>query len=91
MTMRRTLSADSILSLRLPRSLDSSLERAARRKRTSKSALVRELLVAGLATGEKGDDLAEEARRQSLRASRHRSERETLEFVAAVADRRGWE
>ena len=56
------------------------LAREARRRRSTKSELVRELLAAGL--GEGGvPDLAQEARRQSLLVGRRRSERDALEFL----------
>jgi len=79
-----------VLTIRISAGLTRSLAREARRRRKTKSEVVREILAAGLG-GEKGGlDAAEEARRQSLLVSRRRSERETLEFVEQVADTRGW-
>jgi hypothetical protein len=83
--------AGTILTVRIPPALERSLERAARRRRTSKSELARELLAAGLAAETPRADFAAEARRQSLLVSRRRSERDALDLVQEVADTRGWE
>lgn len=79
----------SVLTVRIDPSLESSLEREARRRRKTKSELVRELLVTGLGGGG-GDLLATEARRQSTLVSRRASEDEALEFLEHAADTRGW-
>lgn len=79
----------TVLTVRIDPSLESSLEREARRRRTTKSELVRELLVIGLGGGG-GDDLATEARRQSARVSGRASEDEALEFLEHAADTQGW-
>jgi hypothetical protein len=80
----------AVLTLRIAPSLERTLERAARRRRTTKSELARELIVSGLSSATPGTDLALEARRQSLLVSHRGSEREALEFVEEVADRQGW-
>lgn len=90
MTMKRSTQASTVLTIRLGGDLHRSLAREARRRRSTKSELVRELLAAGL--GEGGvPDHAQEARRQSLLVSRRRSERAALEFLEHAADTRGWE
>ena len=87
MTMGRPAKASAVLTIRIDADLTRSLAREARRRCTTKSAVVREILAAGLG-GEL--DLAQEARRQSLQVSRRRSERETLEFIEQAVDTRGW-
>jgi len=80
--------ASSVLTIRVPSTLERRLVREARRRRTTRSELARRLLEASLSTDE--PELAAEARRQSRLVSRRRSERETLEFVSAAADSRQW-
>ena len=79
-----------MLTIRIGGDLTRSLAREARRRRKTKSEVVREILAAGLGGEGKTFDLAAEARRQSLLVSRRRSERETLEFLEHAADTRGW-
>jgi hypothetical protein len=76
--------------VRIDGDLERSLEHEARRRHTSKSELVRELLINGLGGEEAVPDLAREARVQSLRVSGRRSEEEALEFLEHAADTRGW-
>jgi len=80
----------SVVTLRVPEELDRRITREARRRRRSKSALVREALQSAFAGGAPPDDPAREARRQSLLVSGRASEREALEFIEASADDRGW-
>lgn len=83
--------ASSVLTLRINSDLGRSLEREARRRRTTKSELVREILAASLG-GEGGvSALAQEAGRQSILVSDRPSEREALDFLEHAADTRGWE
>jgi plasmid stability protein len=89
MTMNRPEKATSVLTIRIGAELTRSLTREARRRRKTKSEVVREILTAGLAA-EEAPDPAQEARRQSLLVSRRRSERETLDFLGEAADTRGW-
>lgn len=70
--------------------LDRRIEREARRRRRTKSALVREALQGTFGEAGPVEDPAREARRQSLLVSGRASEREALEFVEASADDRGW-
>lgn len=91
MTMQPSTKASNMLTIRIGGDLNRSLEREARRRGRTKSELVRELLEAGLGSGEQVPTLAEEARRQSILVSRRRSERETLDFLEHAADTRGWE
>jgi ribbon-helix-helix CopG family protein/antidote-toxin recognition MazE-like antitoxin len=79
-----------VVTLRVPRDLDRSIAREARRRRRTKSALVREILETALGAGAPAADPAQEARRQSLLVSGRASERDALEFVEGAADRRGW-
>jgi plasmid stability protein len=89
MTMNRPEKLASVLTIRIGAELTRSLTREARRRRKTKSAVVREILTAGLA-GEEARDPAQEARRQSFLVSRRRSEGETLDFLEEAADTRGW-
>lgn len=89
MTMPRSR-ASGVLTVRIDGDLERSLENEARRRHTSKSELVRELLVHGLGGEEALPDLAREARVQSLRVSGRRSEEEALDFLEHAADTRGW-
>lgn len=90
MTMNRPAKS-SVLTIRIDDEISRSLVREAKRRRRTKSEVVREILAAGLGGGNETLDLAQEARRQSLLVSRRRSERETLEFIEHAADGRGWE
>lgn len=90
MTMSSAGKTTAVLTIRIDAELIRSLAREARRRRKTKSEVVREILAAGL--GEGGVNLIEqEARRQSLLVSRRGSERETLDFIEQTADLRGWE
>ena len=82
------MSADFVLTIRVPRELSARLTREARRLRRSRSAVARDLLAQSL--GHSGaTDLAAEARRQSLLVKRRRSEGEALALMVA-ADWTGW-
>jgi hypothetical protein len=80
----------TVLTLRVPRDLDRRIERQARRRRSTKSAVLREVLQSAFGEGEPADDPAREARRQSLLVSGRRSEREALDFNESVSDQKGW-
>jgi hypothetical protein len=80
-----------VLTIRIGADLGRSLAGEARRRRTTRSELVRELLSAGLSEGGGVPNLAQEARRQSILVSQRESEREAFEFLEHVADTRGWE
>lgn len=80
----------AVLTLRVSRELDNILEREARRRRSSKSALVRTILEETLGAGEQVPDPAKEARRQSLLVSSRKSEKDAMAFVTGAADHRGW-
>jgi predicted transcriptional regulator len=79
-----------VLTLRVPPDLDCRLEREARRRKRTKSAVLREALQMAFSEGRPPDDPAREARRQSLLVSGRASEREALEFVEHAADDQGW-
>jgi hypothetical protein len=87
--MSRAEKASAVLTLRIDADLTRSLAREARRRRKTKSEVVREILAAGL-SAEGGNLIAQEARRQSLLVSRRRSEREILTFIEQTADTQGW-
>jgi predicted transcriptional regulator len=84
------LGRSAVLTLRVPPDLDRRIERAARRRRRTKSAVLREALEGAFGGESPSDDPAREARRQSLLVSGRASERETLEFLEHGADDQGW-
>jgi len=79
----------SVLTIRVPKSLDRRLAAEARRQRTTRSEAARAILEAALNTPD--EDPATVARRQSIVASRRDADAETLAFLEAVADDRGWQ
>ena len=80
----------TVLTVRVPVDLDRRISQAARRRRSSKSALLREAIASAFGNFEPSEDPAREARRQSLLVSGRASDREALEFVEHAADSRGW-
>lgn len=80
----------TVLTLRVPPDLDRRIERQARRRRSTKSAVLREALQIAFGEGEPAEDPAREARRQSLLVSGRDSERDALEFIQDGADEQGW-
>jgi predicted transcriptional regulator len=86
--MARPKSDSTVLTIRVPVALERRLVREARRRRLTRSEVARAALEAGL--GGSASDFAAEARRQSLLASRHPSEKDALEFLLHVADTTGW-
>jgi len=89
--MPRSRRESTVLTIRVDSALKHSLAREARRRHTTNSELVRELLAAGLGDERGGSDLAKEARRQSILVSQRESERDGLDFIEHAADTRGWE
>lgn len=83
--MARPKTDSTVLTIRVPASLDRRLAREARRRRQTRSEVARAILEAEL--GVPGMDLATEARRQSLLVRRRASEREAIRFILDVADR----
>ena len=79
-----------VVTLRLPEELGRRIAREARRRRRTRSAVVRDALQAAFGDAAAEPDPAREARRQSLLVSKRASEREVLEFVEASSDVRGW-
>jgi hypothetical protein len=65
------------------------LTREARRRRLTRSDLARAILQQHV-EGLKELDFLAEARRQSLLVSKRSSERDTLAFLDAIADRQQW-
>jgi hypothetical protein len=80
----------AVLTLRVSEDLDRRIEREARRKRRTKSAVLREVLQNAFGAGPAADDPVREARRQSLLVSGRASERDALRFIERAADTRGW-
>jgi hypothetical protein len=74
----------------VPFELDRRIEREARRRRRTKSAILRDVLQGAFAAGRAPEDPAREARRQSLLVSGRASEQETLAFLEKAADLKGW-
>jgi hypothetical protein len=89
MAPRKKTSA--LLTVRIDATVARTLAREARKRGTTRSEVARSILAAGLGIEDKSATRAvDEARRQSLRVSRRRSERETLEFIEHAADTWGW-
>jgi predicted DNA-binding protein len=86
--MKVTKSPTSVLTIRVPQSLERRLAAEARRQRRTRSEAARAILEEAL--GATVDDPVATARRQSLRASRQDADADTLAFIEAVADDRGW-
>lgn len=80
----------TVLTLRVPPELDRRIEQEARRRRRTKSAVLREVLQGAFGGGRAPGDPVQEARRQSLLVSGRVSEREALRFVERTTDVRGW-
>lgn len=80
----------TVLTIRVPKSLDRKLAREARRVRQTRSKTACALLESALQEVP-DEDPAAEARRQSRLASRRASEKEVLAFIADAGDLRGWE
>ena len=80
----------AVLTLRVPFDLDRRIARAARIRRRTKSAVLREALQGAFGGEGPSDDPAREARRQSLLVSGRPSEKEALEFIEQGADDQGW-
>ncbi|HEX7486626.1 MAG TPA: CopG family transcriptional regulator [Vicinamibacterales bacterium] len=80
----------TVLTIRVPADLDRRIAQTARRRRSTKSAVLREALHRAFDTTPEPDDPAREARRQSLLASSRPSDRDALDFVEHAADDRGW-
>jgi transcriptional regulator of met regulon len=80
----------TVLTIRIPADLDRRIAQTARRRRSTKSAVLREALHHAFGTAPEPDDPAKEARRQSLLVSGRPSDRDALDFVEHAADHRGW-
>jgi len=80
----------TVLTLRVPLELDRRIEQEARRRRRTKSAILRDVLGVAFAGSRAAEDPAAEARRQSRLVSGRASEREALRFLERAADVRGW-
>ena len=86
--MARPTPDSTVFTIRVPAALEQRLTGEARRRRLTRSEVVRAALDAGLRREAPG--FAAEARRQSLLVSRHPGERDTLDFLLHVADTTGW-
>lgn len=80
----------AVLTLRVPPELERRIEREARRRRRTKSAVLREALQQAFSGGAPPVDPARDARRQSLLVSGRASEQEALEFIERAADDESW-
>jgi predicted flap endonuclease-1-like 5' DNA nuclease len=78
------------MTLRVPREIERKIQQEARRRKRTKSAVLREVIEAALAGATAAEDPAAEARRQSLLVSGRRSEKDALRFIEGAADVRGW-
>jgi hypothetical protein len=87
-TMKTPRESSSVLTIRVPRSLDRRLAAEARRQRLTRSEAARAILEEAL--NKPDEDPAAAARRQSLLASRQEADADTLAFIEQVADKRGW-
>lgn len=87
--MSRPRKTSVVATLRVSAGLSRRIEREARRRRHTKSEVVRKILEHALATSETADPSAE-ARRQSLLVSKRRSEKEALRFIQHAGDQQGW-
>lgn len=88
--MPRRKERSTVVTLRVSSRLKRSIEQVARRRRRSKSELLREILEQGLRGHQDSDDPAHEARRQSLLVSGRKSEKDALAFIQRASDARGW-
>jgi hypothetical protein len=82
--------ASAVMTLRVPREVERRIELEARRRRRTKSAVVRDIIEAAFAGAAASTDPAAEARRQSLLVSGRESEKDALRFIEGAADVRGW-
>jgi hypothetical protein len=80
----------TVLTLRIPRKLDRRIEREAQRRRSTKSAVMREALQSAFGERPSSEDLAREAHRQSLLVSSRDSEGGALGFIERSLDDEGW-
>ena len=87
--MPRPKTDSTVLTVRVPAKVHRYLTREARRRRQTRSDIARSILQERI-EGASEPDFVSEARRQSRLVSKRRSERDTLAFLDAVADRRGW-
>lgn len=78
-----------VLTIRVPRDVSRKLAREARKRRQSRSAVARTLLIEAL-EGAPSHHPDTEARRQSLLVREHESEYETLRFIGDAAELKGW-
>ena len=86
----RKVGESAVLTLRVPKDLDRRIVREARRKRRTKSAVLREVLQNAFGGGPAAEDLVREARRQSRLVDGRASEHDMLRFIERSADTRGW-
>jgi hypothetical protein len=87
--MARPKTDSAVLTVRVPAKVHRYLTREARRRRQTRSDIARRILQEHVEGSSEPDFLAE-ARRQSLLVNKRPSERDTLAFLDAVSDRRGW-
>ena len=81
----------TVLTIRVPADLDRRIARAARKRRSTKSAVLREAIASAFGETPKPADPVRQARRQSVLVGGRASERDTLDFIDRVADGKGWQ
>jgi len=87
--MKSSPRSTSVLTIRVPKSLDRRLAAEARRQQMTRSEVARAILEEAL--NKPDEDPAAAARRQSILASRRDADADTLAFLETVADDRGWQ
>ena len=80
--------ASEVVVVRMSRQSLQRLDAAAHSRGIKRSELVRQVIEANLAGSM---DLADEARQQSLRTSRRKSERDAVDFIASTMATDDWE
>lgn len=83
-----TNAASEVVVVRMSKQSLQRLDAAAHSRGIKRSELVRRVIEENLADS---TDLAEEARHQSLRVSRRKSERDAMDFIASTMATDGWE
>jgi metal-responsive CopG/Arc/MetJ family transcriptional regulator len=87
--MASSKTASLVITIRVPARLKRDLAREARRRRQTRSELVRTILEERYGQA-KEVELADEARRQSVLVSRRHSESDALASNGTVGAPRGW-
>ena len=86
--MARPKTDSAVLTLRVPAKVHRYLTREARRRRQTRSDIARSILLERVEGSSEPDFLRKHGGSPS--SCKRRSERDTLAFLDAAADRRGW-